>query len=128
MTLVDANLLLYAYNDGSPFYSVARSWWEDLVNGPERIGVPWVVVVGFVRLIINPNNATDVASLLSNLNPHKATGLNNILFLKETAHYISLLLTFICQSSITQEKLPSEWKYANVIPIYKKGSRTSSKL
>ena len=55
MIVPDINLLLYAYNDGSPFYSVARSWWEDLVNGPERIGVPWVVVVGFVRLIINPS-------------------------------------------------------------------------
>ncbi|MXY21792.1 MAG: type II toxin-antitoxin system VapC family toxin [Dehalococcoidia bacterium] len=55
MIVPDINLRLYAYNDGSPFYSVARSWWEDLVNGPERIGVPWVVVVGFVRLIINPS-------------------------------------------------------------------------
>ena len=55
MIVPDINLLLYAYNDGSPFYSVARSWWEDLVNGPERIGVPWVVVLGFVRLIINPS-------------------------------------------------------------------------
>ena len=26
-----------------------------MVNGPERIGIPWVVAVGFVRLIINPS-------------------------------------------------------------------------
>ena len=55
MIVPDINLLLYAYNDRSPYYSIARPWWEDLVNGSERIGIPWVVAVGFVRLIINPS-------------------------------------------------------------------------
>ena len=55
MIVPDTNLLLYAYNDGSPYYSTARPWWEDLVNGPERIDIPWVVAVALVRLIINPS-------------------------------------------------------------------------
>ena len=58
--------------------------------------------------------STGVENLLSNLNPHKATGPDNIpsKFLKETAHYISPLLTFIFQSSISQGKLSADWKYA----------------
>ena len=36
------------------------------------------------------------------------------------AHY---LRTFILQSLIDQGKLPAEWKDANVVPVYKMGSR-----
>ena len=51
MIVPDVNLLVYAYNDGTPFHESARSWWEGLVNGTERVGVPWVVATGFVRLL-----------------------------------------------------------------------------
>ena len=66
-----------------------------------------------------------IEKLLSELNPHKATGPDNISsrFLKETAHYVAPLLTFIFQSSINQGKLPVDWKDAFVVPAYKKGSR-----
>ena len=51
MIVPDLNLLVYAYNDGAPLHAPARRWWEDLVNGTERVGVPWVVTAGFVRLL-----------------------------------------------------------------------------
>ena len=54
MIVPDLNLLTYAYNDGSPLHDPARQWWEDLINGAERIGVPWVVSTGFVRLMTHP--------------------------------------------------------------------------
>jgi hypothetical protein len=47
----DLNLLIYAYNDGTPQHTPARRWWEDLLNGTERVGMPWVVTTGFVRLV-----------------------------------------------------------------------------
>ena len=50
----DLNLLVYAYNAGAPHHDAARQWWEDLVNGTERVGVPWVVSTGFVRLMTHP--------------------------------------------------------------------------
>ena len=55
MIVPDLNLLIYAYNDGVPFYAPARRWWEDLLNGVEPIGIPLVVEVGFVRLSTLPN-------------------------------------------------------------------------
>ena len=66
-----------------------------------------------------------VKHLLENLDPHKAMGPDNIpsKLLKETASLMAPLLAFIYQSSLHQGKLPAEWKHANVIPIYKKGSR-----
>ncbi len=51
MIVPDTNLLVYAYNDAAPWHEAARRWWEGLVNGSERVGVPWVVSTGFVRLM-----------------------------------------------------------------------------
>lgn len=54
MIVPDANLLLYAYNDGAPLHVPARRWWEGMLNGSERVGVPWIVVAAFVRLMTRP--------------------------------------------------------------------------
>ena len=54
MIVPDLNLLIYAHNDGTPLHDSARRWWEGLVNGTERVGVPWVVSTGFVRLMTHP--------------------------------------------------------------------------
>ena len=62
MIVPDLNLLVYAYNDGAPHHEPARRWWEDLVNGTERVGVPWVVSTGFVRLMTHPKVLTHPAA------------------------------------------------------------------
>ena len=54
MIIPDINLLVYAYNGGAPYHDSARAWWEDLMYSMERVGIPWVVSVGFVRLITHP--------------------------------------------------------------------------
>ena len=54
MIIPDVNLLVYAHNDGSPYHDPARHWWEGLIEGEERVGIPWVVSVGFVRLMTHP--------------------------------------------------------------------------
>ena len=54
----DINLLVYAYNDGAPDHEAAKRWWEGLVNGAERVGVPWIVATGFVRLMTHPRALT----------------------------------------------------------------------
>jgi toxin-antitoxin system PIN domain toxin len=54
LIIPDINLLVYAHNDGIPQHDSARYWWEGLVNGAERVGVPWIVSAGFVRLMTHP--------------------------------------------------------------------------
>ena len=58
MIVPDLNLLVYAYNDGAPDHAGARTWWEGLVNGNQRIGIPWAVITGFVRLMTHPKVLT----------------------------------------------------------------------
>jgi len=44
--------------------------------------------------------------------------------LKEVAYEISLILTLIFQASLDQGMLPSIWKTAKVVPIFKKGNKS----
>ena len=53
MIVPDLNLLVFTYSQASPFHDDARKWWEGLFNGAERVGIPWVVITGFVRLMTN---------------------------------------------------------------------------
>lgn len=52
--LVDANILLYAVDEDSRFHSSARSWLEEALNGPTRVGLPWLSLIAFVRIATHP--------------------------------------------------------------------------
>lgn len=54
MLLVDVNVLLYAVDSSSVRHMQSKSWLTEALNGPGRIGLTWLVVVGFVRLATNP--------------------------------------------------------------------------
>ena len=53
MILPDANLLLYAYDEGSPFHAKAKPWLETLLSGDEEVGFCTVTVFAFVRIATN---------------------------------------------------------------------------
>ena len=50
MIIPDLNLLLYAYNPGATDHATARTWWEQLLRTAAPVGLPWAVVLGFIRL------------------------------------------------------------------------------
>lgn len=52
--LVDANILLYAVDEDSPFHEPARRWLETALNGSRRVGLPWVSLSAFVRIVTHP--------------------------------------------------------------------------
>ena len=54
MVVPDINLLVFAYNEAAPRHNAARAWWEGLMTGREPIGLPWAVVLGFIRLVTHP--------------------------------------------------------------------------
>ena len=53
MIIPDINLLLYAYDAASPFHAKAVAWWQACLSGAEPVGLPQVVVFGFVRVGTN---------------------------------------------------------------------------
>lgn len=54
MIVPDINLLVYAYDEASPQHEKARRWWEMALSGAEPIGIPWVVLLGFTRILTHP--------------------------------------------------------------------------
>ncbi len=52
--IVDANVLLYAVDDQSHFHVSARVWLDDAMNDVERVGLPWVSLMAFQRIITHP--------------------------------------------------------------------------
>ena len=52
--LVDANILLYAVDEDSPFHVPAKDWLEAALNGPRRVGIPWASLTAFVRIATHP--------------------------------------------------------------------------
>lgn len=51
--LIDANILLYSIDAASPFHERARGWLTDALNGPRRVGIPWISLWAFVRIATN---------------------------------------------------------------------------
>lgn len=54
MTLVDANLLLYARDSESRHHDRAREWLVERLNGAIRIGLPWPSLLAFLRISTHP--------------------------------------------------------------------------
>lgn len=52
--LVDANLLLYAVDRRSVFHDQAASWLEARLAGPGRVGLPWLSLTAFLRIMTHP--------------------------------------------------------------------------
>jgi uncharacterized protein len=55
--IVDANVLLYAVDTGSPFHRPAREWLETSLNEPGRVGLPWASLLAFQRISTHPRAA-----------------------------------------------------------------------
>src|SRR6185312_14362723 len=53
MIVPDINLLLYSYDTASPFHNKASAWLEGCLSGTEILGLPPVVLFGFVRIATN---------------------------------------------------------------------------
>ena len=68
-----------------------------------------------------------VLKLLQDLNTRKATGPESISahVLKTYATEIAPVLTFIFQQSISSGYVPTDWRLANITPIFKKGDKST---
>lgn len=52
--MLDANILLYSYDERSANYANARTWLEKLLSGSETVGLPWLSAWAFIRISTNP--------------------------------------------------------------------------
>jgi toxin-antitoxin system PIN domain toxin len=70
MTIIDANVLLYAYNGDAPQQRIAAQWLAKLLGSGETIALPWVTVWAFIRISTNsriwasPRPATEAFAIV----------------------------------------------------------------
>lgn len=57
MILIDANLLLYAYDSSSAHHQATERWLNDIFAGNEQIRMDWTTVLAFIRIGTNPRLA-----------------------------------------------------------------------
>ena len=54
MILVDANLLLYAYDPRADQHEASRTWFEATMSGPTPVRFAWLTLWAFLRISTNP--------------------------------------------------------------------------
>ena len=54
MIVLDANILLYAYDSTSAHHAAARAWVEQVLSSGEAVGIPWQTAAAFLRVVTNP--------------------------------------------------------------------------
>jgi uncharacterized protein len=68
--VIDANLLIYAYDTASPLHQKSAAWLEDAFSGADPVGLPWQSVAAFLRIMTNPKlhgrqySLTDAAQII----------------------------------------------------------------
>jgi len=61
LIVIDANLLLYAYNARTAQHAAARTWLNEQFASGKEIGLPMQSILAFVRISTNPK-LSDVSS------------------------------------------------------------------
>lgn len=54
MTLVDANVLLYAVDRSARHHAEAKAWLDRALSGRETVAMPWICLLAFVRIATHP--------------------------------------------------------------------------
>jgi len=69
--LLDANLLIYAYDSVAPEHTRARIWLERTLSSSEVVGLSWITILAFLRISTSrryeshPMSTEEAASVVS---------------------------------------------------------------
>jgi len=101
MKIVDVNILLYSVNEDSPYHIPVKNWWKNTIDGRERIGLTWFVVIGFLRI------STSSRAMPHPLNPSAAVrtignwlNLDNVRIVSESENHWDILRSLIEEGGI----------------------------
>ena len=102
MILIDANLLLYAYDASSPRHTASKRWFETVLSGTLPVILPWQVLLAFLRI------ATNARAMESPLSRKEAIGIveewlgrPQVVILGEGERHWEILRTLIDKSQAT---------------------------
>lgn len=99
MKVVDLNVLLYVVNKKAPHHEALLNWWESAVNGDESMGLPWVVLLGFLRIATNPKifpNPLEPATAIGKIDTWLS--LANTYLVREKDEHWEILCTLLAEA------------------------------
>ncbi len=53
MIIVDTNIIIYALDRDSEYHDEARIWLERQLSARIKLALPWLVLIGFLRIVTN---------------------------------------------------------------------------
>ena len=79
------------------------------------------------KFTFSPTSEDEILKLLTDTNPEKAAGIDNLSgrFLKDGAVVLTLPISKLC--NLSMKRFPLDCKIAKLKPLYKKGSKTDPK-
>jgi hypothetical protein len=104
---------------------IFNNYFSSVFNNKTYSNLPEIDTKRIPELASLELSENDVVKELNKPNVHKAPGPDGILtkVLKECRESLKTPITRIFNISLSQGKLPEDWKRANVVPIFKKGSK-----
>jgi len=60
---------MYAYNKSANEHLASKLWWEETLNSNQFVGIPWIVYLGFLRImsgrniILNPYSQKELITI-----------------------------------------------------------------
>lgn len=54
MIIPDVNLLIFAHNRDASNHEASKAWLLELMQSGKPVGLPWIVVSGFIRISTHP--------------------------------------------------------------------------
>jgi toxin-antitoxin system PIN domain toxin len=63
LILVDTNILIYSFINLFPNHRDAQNWLNQVLDGTDRVGLPWASLLGFLRVATNPRVFSQAAPI-----------------------------------------------------------------
>jgi toxin-antitoxin system PIN domain toxin len=101
MIIPDANLLIYATDVRSVFHERANAWWTSTLNSDEALGLSWLVLIAYVRMLSSPRitiNPIGVSALLAAV--EEWLDLPSVQVLQPTRRHPQALLSLLVPTSV----------------------------
>lgn len=106
MILVDANLLIYAYDESSPFQGAARRWMDSVLSGTEPLRLSWLTLMAFLRITTNPKLFECPLSTREALEiMHELTEAPGVRILHPGKRHLSILASLLAETGIRGPKV-----------------------
>jgi hypothetical protein len=118
-----------SFSDNTTKANVFNTYFQSVFNN-RKLTLPQTVYPKADPGLCEVNvETTEVEAILKNLDPTKAQGPDGIptRVLKECSNELAPPVTKIINQSLNENTVPDEWKMANVVPIFKKGDKSSVK-